>query len=58
MDIYHTMFLVARHQTLHDAPIQGPIDHETRVMDVGTGTGIWAIDIAESVPSALGVAGE
>ena len=49
MDIYHTMFLVARHQVLHDAPLAQPINAETRVMDVGCGTGIWAIDMAESV---------
>lgn len=49
MDIYHTMFLVARHERLHDSPISGPINNNTRILDVGTGTGIWAIDMAESV---------
>jgi ubiquinone/menaquinone biosynthesis C-methylase UbiE len=28
---------------LHAAPIQNP----RRVLDIGTGTGIWAIDFAE-----------
>ena len=49
MDIYHTMLLVARMQRLHDAPIIGTRDEGTRILDVGTGTGIWAIDMAESV---------
>lgn len=50
MDIYHTLFLVARNKKLHDAPIAEPITIETRILDVGTGTGIWAIDMAELVP--------
>ena len=52
MDIYHTMFLRARNEKLHDAPIALPVNDQTRIMDVGTGTGIWAIDMAESVSSA------
>ena len=50
MDIYHTMFLTARHQQLHHAPLVKPppeSDEPCRVLDVGTGTGIWAIDMAE-----------
>ncbi|MCJ1380625.1 Secondary metabolism regulator lae1 [Xylographa soralifera] len=45
MDIYHKLFLVARHEQLHKAPLlQSP---DIRILDVGTGTGIWAIDMAE-----------
>jgi methylase of polypeptide subunit release factors len=47
MDIFHTIFLEARGQKLHDAPIQEPVTEETRILDIGTGTGIWAIDMAE-----------
>ena len=59
MDIYHTLFLVARRQQLHGAPLAEPITDGTRILDVGTGTGIWAIDMAESVvlltfPNAIG----
>ena len=50
MDIYHTLFLVARHQNLHAAPIVQTGDRP-RILDLGTGTGIWAIDMAESVRS-------
>ena len=48
MDIFHTLFLVARHQRLHDAP-DPPNEDGSRILDVGTGTGIWAIDMAELV---------
>lgn len=34
--------------SLHIAPIEKP----QRILDVGTGTGIWALDIAEQFPMA------
>lgn len=46
MDIYHQMFLVARRQELHRARLD-PDSDEVRILDLGTGTGIWAIDMAE-----------
>lgn len=49
MDIYHKLFLVARHEQLHRAPLI-PSPDGLRILDVGTGTGIWAIDMAEFVP--------
>ena len=36
---------------LHLAPIG---DHPARIMDVGTGTGIWAIDMGEHVDRSKG----
>lgn len=45
MDIYHKLFAVARRDQLHQAPI--PQHWEPRILDVGCGTGIWAIDMAE-----------
>lgn len=47
MDIFHTLFLRARQDRLHVAPIMQTED--MRILDLGTGTGIWAIDMAESV---------
>jgi ubiquinone/menaquinone biosynthesis C-methylase UbiE len=45
MDIYHKLFAVARREMLHQAPI--PPHPEARILDLGCGTGIWAIDMAE-----------
>lgn len=46
MDIYHKLFTVARREQLHQAPI--PQHGEPpRILDIGCGTGIWAIDMAE-----------
>lgn len=33
---------------LHLAPLENP----QRILDVGTGTGVWAIDIADTFPAA------
>ena len=49
MDIFHHLFLLASAQKLHQAPIMEKHDGSTRILDLGTGTGIWAIDVAESV---------
>lgn len=48
MDILHKLFLVARREKLHSAPVPlnanwGP----PRILDLGCGTGIWTIDMAE-----------
>src|SRR4051794_6446889 len=55
MDIYHKFFLVARREVLHSAPFTPNFDGP-RVLDLGTGTGIWAIDMAEYVAD-LGFSG-
>lgn len=46
MDIFHKFFQVARHEVLHTAPFTPNYDGP-RILDIGTGTGIWAIDMAE-----------
>ncbi|KAJ4988140.1 regulator of secondary metabolism (methyltransferase domain-containing protein) [Stagonosporopsis vannaccii] len=55
MDIYHKLFSVARREMLHQAPV--PQHGETRILDLGTGTGIWAIDMAEQLTVILQVLG-
>ncbi|KAF2751482.1 methyltransferase LaeA [Sporormia fimetaria CBS 119925] len=48
MDILHKLFLVARRDQLHSAPVP-PNSHwgPVRILDLGCGTGIWAIDMAD-----------
>ncbi|KAH7068566.1 S-adenosyl-L-methionine-dependent methyltransferase [Paraphoma chrysanthemicola] len=48
LDFAHHMYLLTLDQKLHLAPIDAP----QTVLDVGTGTGIWAIDMADQYPSA------
>jgi len=43
LDLYHHIFLTLLGGKLGTAPLDNP----HRVLDVGTGTGIWAIDFAE-----------
>ncbi|KAB8234284.1 S-adenosyl-L-methionine-dependent methyltransferase [Aspergillus alliaceus] len=49
LDIAHHMFTMLLGDKLCLAPIS---DNIQRVLDVGTGTGIWAIDFADEYPSA------
>jgi predicted RNA methylase len=47
MDIYHKILEVAREGTLHLTPIIENDHDRARILDLGCGTGIWAIDMAE-----------
>ncbi|KAK6500937.1 hypothetical protein TWF506_003695 [Arthrobotrys conoides] len=44
---HHVMFLIQKGK-LHAAPLKDP----QRILDVGTGTGIWAIEMADEYPMA------
>ncbi|KAF2493858.1 S-adenosyl-L-methionine-dependent methyltransferase, partial [Lophium mytilinum] len=48
-DLKHAMFLLLFNKTLHFAPLK---DEAMKVIDLGTGTGIWALDFADQYPSA------
>ena len=48
LDIAHHLYMLTMGNKLFLAPIG---DHPQRVLDVGTGTGIWAIDFADQVRS-------
>ncbi|KAI5780130.1 S-adenosyl-L-methionine-dependent methyltransferase [Geopyxis carbonaria] len=49
LDLHHHIFTLLQRGKLFFAPI-GPSPH--RILDIGTGTGIWALDVAEAYPSA------
>jgi 2-polyprenyl-3-methyl-5-hydroxy-6-metoxy-1,4-benzoquinol methylase len=48
LDLHHEIMLNILEGKIHLAPVRNP----QSILDVGTGTGIWAIDAAEKYPSA------
>ncbi|KAI5804780.1 hypothetical protein DFH27DRAFT_645042 [Peziza echinospora] len=50
LDVYHYLFLRFLGGELYTAPLVKEKVH--RVLDVGTGTGIWVIDFADAFPQA------
>ncbi|KAA8910599.1 S-adenosyl-L-methionine-dependent methyltransferase [Sphaerosporella brunnea] len=53
LDIVHHIYLIMLGGRLTLAPIDNP----TRILDVGTGTGIWAISIADHLPETCDIIG-
>ncbi|KAJ5389062.1 uncharacterized protein N7496_000130 [Penicillium cataractarum] len=49
MDLTHHIWLMLLRGELYNAPIKSSPQN---ILDLGTGTGIWAMDIAEKFPSA------
>ncbi|KAF8544016.1 S-adenosyl-L-methionine-dependent methyltransferase [Trichophaea hybrida] len=49
LDFYHDIFLIILHGKLHQAPIKAAPE---RILDIGTGTGIWAIEMADRYPTS------
>ncbi|MCJ1306948.1 hypothetical protein MMC25_000592 [Agyrium rufum] len=47
LDIVHKMIEVIHHGRLYIAPVENP----NRVLDIGTGTGIWAIEFGDKFPN-------
>ncbi|KAI5811841.1 UMTA methyltransferase family protein [Pyronema omphalodes] len=48
LDLNHEIIRLICGDKLHEAPISEP----HRILDIGTGTGIWAIDMADKYPMA------
>ncbi|KAI5811885.1 S-adenosyl-L-methionine-dependent methyltransferase [Pyronema omphalodes] len=48
LDLNHEIIRLTWDDKLHEAPLNNP----HRVLDIGTGTGIWAIDMADQYPMA------
>lgn len=48
LDLGHHIFKLILNGELYRAPIENP----QSVLDIGTGTGLWAIDLAEQFPAA------
>ena len=50
LDLNHHLCLMLLEDELHHAPLAD--DRPLRILDVGTGTGIWAMDMGDKFPSA------
>ncbi|KAJ5180949.1 hypothetical protein N7492_004159 [Penicillium capsulatum] len=48
LDMLHHVFCLAQNGEL----CRTPLEHPQKILDIGTGTGIWAIDMADEFPSA------
>lgn len=47
MDLWHHVHLLLNNHRYHLEPLK---PHTKRILDLGTGTGIWAIEMAEQHP--------
>lgn len=51
LDIFHKLFSVMRKGKYFSAPLNISHGQRCNILDLGCGTGIWAIDTAEFVPT-------
>lgn len=49
MDAFHNLLYRIAGVPLHGGPLRPAIPNKPRIMDVGCGTGFWAVSIAEYV---------
>lgn len=49
MDVLHRVSTFVLRGRLFKAPVENPLD----ILDVGTGTGIWAIEVGDEYPAAV-----
>ncbi|KAI5805294.1 putative methyltransferase [Peziza echinospora] len=54
LDLMHHIFRMILNKKLHAAPLHNP----ERILDLGTGTGIWAIEMADEYPDAQIIAND
>ncbi|KAG4413683.1 hypothetical protein IFR04_013187 [Cadophora malorum] len=47
LDLQHQLWMLTLHDEMHLSPVKNP----RQVLDIGTGTGIWAIEFANRFPS-------
>ncbi|TKW59929.1 hypothetical protein CTA1_9882 [Colletotrichum tanaceti] len=52
LDLQHNLFLLTTHYKLGLAPVAQEDSTVNRVLDVGTGTGLWCIEFGEEHPEA------